>query len=125
VGAALRILDDDLGSGTIYAYDRDAGRIVAFAKDDGAYQGQYRLANGDAAWGAMRAFYLVPGAGSAPPTVIWIGAGNVGMATLVAVPDTITGTVAPSPSPSVGPSVSPKPTARPTHRPTPRPTKKP
>jgi hypothetical protein len=118
VGAALRILDDDLGSGTLYAYDRDAGRIVAFAKDGGAVQGQYRLANGDTAWAAMRAFYLVPGgAGSPVPTVFWIGPGGVGMAPLVAVPDTITGTVAPSPSPSGGPSASPTATPRATKKP--------
>lgn len=121
VGAALRILDDDLGSGNLYAYDRDGSRIVAFAKDDGAYQGQYRLANGDLAWAGMRAFYLVPGAASAPPSVVWIGSGTVGIAPLVAVPDTITGTVAPSPSPSAGPSASPK--ASP--KPPPGPTKKP
>jgi hypothetical protein len=124
-GAALRILDDDLGSGTLYAYDRDSGRIVAFSKDDGKYQAQYRLANGDASWGSLRAFYLVPGTGSAPPSVVWIGSGAVGIAPLVAVPDTITGTVAPSASPSTSPSPSPKVTPRPTKKPTPRPTKKP
>ena len=60
-GTALRILDDDLGSGTLYAYDRDAARIVAFNKDNGDYQVQYRLANGDASWGGMRG--LLPRAG--------------------------------------------------------------
>ncbi|HEX7471583.1 MAG TPA: hypothetical protein VF323_00745, partial [Candidatus Limnocylindrales bacterium] len=124
-GAALRILDDDLGSGTLYAYDRTAGRIVAFAKDSGGYQVQYRLANGDATWGGLRSFYLVPGAGTAPPSVVWIGQGNVGIAALVAVPDTITGTVAPSPSPSASPSGNPKPTVKPKPKVTPRPTKKP
>ena len=60
-GAALRILDDDLGSGTLYAYDRDSGRIVAFSKDDGKYLAQYRLANGDPVVG--RPARLLPGPG--------------------------------------------------------------
>jgi hypothetical protein len=121
-GAALRILDDDLGSGTIYAYDHDSGRIVAFGKDEGKYQVQYRLANGDASWGSLRGFYILPGGGAAPPSVVWIGTGGIGIAPLVAVPDTITGTVA-SPSPSASPPASPKVTPRPTKKPTP--TKKP
>ena len=123
-GSALRVLDDEQGSGTIYAFDRDNGRIVAFSKDDGKYQVQYRLANGDASWGGMRAFYLLPGTASAPPSVVWIGAGAVGIAPLVAVPDTITGTVAPSASPSTSPSPSPKATPKPPKK-TPKPTKKP
>ncbi len=122
-GAAQRILDDDLGSGTIYAYDRDSARIVAFSKDDGKYQGQYRLANGDASWGNLRAFYIIPGTASAPPSVVWIGSAGVGIAPLLTVPDTITGTVAPSASPSASPSPSPKVTPRPTKKP--KPTKKP
>jgi hypothetical protein len=122
-GATARILTDDLGSGTLYAFDRDASRIVAFSKDDGKYQGQYRLANGDASWGSMRGFYLLPGGGSGPPTIVWVGMGKVGIAPLVAVPDSTIGTVAPSPSPSASPSASPKPTARPTAKP--KPTKKP
>ena len=48
-GSTLRILDDDQGTGTIYAYDRDNSRIVAFSKEvtPNNYQTQYRLANGD------------------------------------------------------------------------------
>ena len=122
-GTSARIVSDDLGSGTLYAYDRDFGRIVAFNKDDGKYRGQYRLANGDASWGSMRGFYLLPGVGSGPPTVVWIGAGKVGLAPLVAVPDTTIGTVAPSPSPSASPSASPKP--KPPASLKPKPTKKP
>ncbi len=105
-----RIEDDDQGSGSIYAFDRDFARVVSFAKDDGKYQAQYRLANGDPAWGDLRAFYLVPGTGAAPPSVVWIAAGSVGVAPLTAVPDTITGTEA-SPSPSK------RPKSTPTHRP--------
>ena len=54
-GTSAQILDDDLGSGTLYAYDSDAARIVAFSKNDGSYQQQYRLASGDTSWAGLRA----------------------------------------------------------------------
>ena len=125
-GVSARIVNDDLGSGTLYAYDSANARIVAFAKDiGGAYEGQYRLANGDPGWASMRGFYLLPGVGSGPPSVVWIGPGNVGIAPLIAVPDTTIGTVAPSPSPSASPTASPKATVKPKPTTKPKPTKKP
>ncbi|HYC07738.1 MAG TPA: hypothetical protein VEG29_07415 [Candidatus Binatia bacterium] len=124
---------DDRGTGIIYAYDATNARIVTWDKtpgDDGSgkYEKQYRLANGDPGWGDLRSFYVVPGTASQPPEVVWVDARTVGVASLVAVTETVAGgstSASPGPSSSASPSGSAKPTARPTAKPKPKPTKKP
>lgn len=92
------------GQGFLYAFDDEHDRVVAFEKGDGAYIEQYRLVARDDGWSDLRGFYVVPGADGAPDSLVWIEAGRLRSAPLVAV-----GTRPPSPSPSPSPSPEPSP----------------
>jgi hypothetical protein len=105
---------DPKDSGQLYAYDAAGGRIIAYDKNGGAFVKQYRLANGDPSWRAVRGFYVVPGTTSTPPSIVWIDGQRVGISPLVAVPETVPGV---SPSPGASAPSSPKP-AKPTPKPT-------
>ena len=102
----------------IYAYDAANGRIVAYDKDSGNYETQFRLANGDPGWGDLRGFYVLPGTQSAPPTVVWIDGNRLSTAPLTPVVEIVPGEA----SPSIHPSPSPKqsPSAKPRRTPKPR-----
>jgi hypothetical protein len=63
----------DRRTGTIYGYDRDHQRVVALSKVNGAFIGQYRLANAAKGWSDMRGFYVQPGIDGEPDTLVWLG----------------------------------------------------
>jgi hypothetical protein len=96
-------------TGWVYAYDKPNRRIVAIDKVDGSYRGQYRLAGGVDGWDDLRSFYVVPGVGDAPASVVWLSANGVYQAVLEEAPDVAPATPAPSGSPagSAKPSTSP------------------
>jgi hypothetical protein len=122
---------DDRRTGLIYAYDSANGRIVSFDKapdnnGEGAFVQQFRLANADRGWFDLRSFYVIAATTTTPATVVWTSADGIGIAPLVAVPDTIPGdvstpSVSPAGSPSPSPSTKPKPTPRRTTKPKPTP----
>ena len=58
--------------GTIYAFDAANDRIVALSKVNGAFLGQYRLADGSDGWADMRDFYVEPGVEGQPDAIVWI-----------------------------------------------------
>jgi len=101
--------------GDLYGFDRPNARVIALAKSDGTYHGQYRLAGESPDWTDLRAMYVVPGAEGQPATLVWMSKDGVNQAILVAVPDTSS---AASPGPSSSPSGAPA-------KATPKPTKKP
>jgi hypothetical protein len=106
----------DKDQGDVYAYDKPNARILAFAKDDGSLQRQYRLSGDDPAWADVRGMYVVAGTGTEPATLVWIDKNRLMTAILEAVKAP---TASPSASSSPGASASPKATAKP------KPTKKP
>ncbi|HEV8403112.1 MAG TPA: hypothetical protein VGQ31_08765 [Candidatus Limnocylindrales bacterium] len=106
--------------GSIFGYDKPNARVVALSKTDGSYQEQYRLAGGAKGWSDLRGFYIIPGSGDGPATLVWLSKDGVNQAILVAVPDTAASS---SPSPSASASASLAPSSSPTKA-TPKPTKK-
>jgi hypothetical protein len=101
----------DRREGNLYAFDATNQRVVAFLKATGAFVAQYRLAGSSPAWADLRGWYVEPGVGDQPDTLIWI--------TATAIHETILEplTVAPGASPeasgSPAPSASPRPTKKP------------
>lgn len=61
----------DRRTGQIYAFDAANDRVVSFLKTDGTFVSQFRLAN-SAGWADLRGWYVVPGVGDQPDTLIWI-----------------------------------------------------
>ena len=104
---------DAKSEGVMYAFDRGSDRIVAFAKANGKYVAQYRIAEGGPDWSDVRAFYVVNRAEGQAPLVYWIDADRIGAAVLQDA------STLPSPAPSGSPAASPdgsagpKPTATP------------
>jgi hypothetical protein len=96
--------------GRIYGFDAANERVVAFLKSDGTVQAQYRLAASSVAWADLRGWYVEPGVGDEPDTLIWI--------TATAVHETILEPLTTAPSASASPSASPE------ASPTPQPSKK-
>jgi hypothetical protein len=111
---------DPKDAGVLYVFDAANARVIAY--DKGKSQGdnnfivQYRLANGDAGWRNLRAFYVVPGAAGAPASIVWIDGQRVGISPLLAVVEATPGA---SPAPRASAPASPKPaTAKPSPKPT-------
>jgi hypothetical protein len=90
----------DKNKGRIYAYDPANARVLAWEEGDGAFVGQYRLAEGDA-WKDLRAMYVIPGVEEAPATLVWLSADGVHQTVLAAAKGDGT---APDASASPGPS---------------------
>ena len=70
--------------GTMYGYDPQNQRVVALSKVNGAYIGQYRLADGDTGWSDLRSWYVEPGLGGEPDALVWISKDTVHRAILEA-----------------------------------------
>jgi len=70
--------------GTIYGYDPKNQRVVALSKANGSYIAQYRLEGGDAGWGDLRDWYVEPGVGGEPDSLVWISKNTVHRAVLQA-----------------------------------------
>ncbi len=107
-------------TGSIYGYDKANRRIIALSKDSGAVQAQYRLESDDVGWSDLRGFYVLPGTGDIPDTVVWIDKNRLMSSLLEAVK---VPTASPSPSAGASPSATPKPTPKVTKKPkrTPKP----
>jgi hypothetical protein len=99
--------------GNIYGFDKPNSRVIALTKVDGTYVAQYRLAGGARDWSDLRAMYVIVGAGTEPPTLVWMNANGVYSSILTAVPD-VTPTASPAPSGSAAP---PKATPTPSKKP--------
>jgi hypothetical protein len=84
--------------GHLFAFDATNHRVVAFLKSDGSFVEQYRLASESTAWNDLRAWYVEPGVGDTPDTLIWITATAVHRTVLEPL------TTAPEPSGSLAPA---------------------
>jgi hypothetical protein len=71
--------------GTVYAFDPANARIVALSKVNGAFLGQYRLADGSEGWADMRDFYVEPTVEGQPDSIVWISENAVHRAVLQSV----------------------------------------
>jgi hypothetical protein len=91
----------DRRDGTVYAFDRENARILAFEKATGDFVAQYRLADGDDSWDGLLAMYALPGVDGAPDTLVWASEAGVHEVLLGSATDP-----AASPDPSGGPSPS-------------------
>ena len=60
--------------GTIYAFDAANNRLIALSKVNGAFLGQYRLADGSDGWADMRDFYVEASIEGQPDAIVWISA---------------------------------------------------
>jgi outer membrane protein assembly factor BamB len=95
-------------TGTLYAFDEENHRLVAFSKADGRYLAQYQLAGGASAWAGLKGMtVLVAPDETVAPTLWWISATGLQTVTLEAVPDGSGASPAPSASPSGQPSSAP------------------
>jgi hypothetical protein len=72
-------------AGAIYAFDGASDRIVALSQANGAFLGQYRLADGSDAWADMRDFYVERSIEGQPDAIVWISENAVHRAVLVSV----------------------------------------
>ncbi|HJW22395.1 MAG TPA: hypothetical protein VJ506_08205 [Candidatus Limnocylindrales bacterium] len=97
--------------GRVYGYDPANRRVIAYLKSDGSFVEQYRLGGGDTGWADLRSWYVEPGVGDQPDTLVWISAAAI-HATILEPPTT-------------APTASPGPTAAPTRAPSPRPSTRP
>ena len=73
--------------GTVYAFDPQSERVLAFGKGDGTFIEQYRIAGGGDDWSDLRSMYVLPGAEDQPATMIWMSKTGLGQVFLEAVPD--------------------------------------
>jgi hypothetical protein len=94
--------------GTVYAFDRENARILAFEKSNGDFVAQYRLPADDDSWEGLLAMYALPGLEEAPDTLVWLSETGVHQVVLQAAPEP-----GASPSPSADPDASPSADASP------------
>jgi hypothetical protein len=85
--------------------------VVALDKAKGTYIGQFRAAAGDTSLHDIRAWYIEPGVGDVPDTLVWITATDIHQARLASVVVTPGGSPAPSAAPSAGASGAASPPA--------------
>jgi hypothetical protein len=100
--------------GTFYAYDITNRRVVAFKKSDGSIVGQYIVPPTMNWFSHLTGMFVVPGAGTAPPTLYWTEGSNLMRAYLGPPGEAPSATASASPGPSLPGSNQPSvPTARP------------
>ena len=75
----------DRRAGTIYAFDAANDRLVALSQVNGAFLGQYRLADGSDAWSDMRDFYVEKSIEGKPDAIVWISEDAIHRAVLESV----------------------------------------
>ena len=91
--------------GTVYGLDPGHLRVIAFSKLNGTYLQQFRLAGGAEGWADLRGWYVEPGVGGEPDTLVWISKGAVHRAILEATTTAPAGSAGPGSSePSPGAS---------------------
>jgi hypothetical protein len=100
-------------TGRIYGYDPANERVVALGKVKGDYLAQYRLAGASTAFADLRGWYVEPGLGDIPDTLVWITADGLHRALLESA---TAPTASPSPAPSAAPATSPKVSPKPTKK---------
>ncbi len=114
------------GTGTLYAWDEQNHRVVAFAKSGGNYVAQYVAVAGGATWSDLQGIEVLPSFGAgAPSTMWWVSSTALYTSTLVDVAPSPSASPSPSPSPSAKPTKSPKATAKPKASAKPRATTRP
>src|SRR5450759_479353 len=106
--------------GTFYAYDGPSRRVVAFKKSDGTIVGQYIVPPTMNWFSALTGMSVVPGVGTASPTLYWTEGSNLMRAYLGPPGEAPTASSSPSANPNSsqsGPIKSNVPTARPSATP--------
>ncbi|HYL40074.1 MAG TPA: hypothetical protein VET90_02085, partial [Candidatus Binatus sp.] len=95
--------------GRVYGYDPANQRVIAFLKSDGSFVEQYRLAAGSPqpGWSDLRDWYVLPGVGDQPDTLVWISATEI-HETILEAPTSAPGG-SPGPSGAAGPSGTTRP----------------
>ena len=118
------------GTGTLFTWDVQNHRVVAFSKNGGKYIAQYVAVAGGVTWADLQDIEVLPTLGAdVPNTMWWVSSNGFYTSTLVDAQPTPTPSpsvsASPAPSGSAKPGKSPKPTAKPTTKPrasaTPRP----
>ena len=66
-----------IDQGTFYAYDGPNRRVVAFKKSDGSIVGQYIVPTTTNWFSALTGMFVVPGVGTASPTLYWTEGSNL------------------------------------------------
>jgi hypothetical protein len=89
-------------TGHLYGFDATNQRVVSFLKADGTFVAQYRLADGSSGWSDLRSWFVQPGVGDQPDTLVWISATAVHTTVL----ESLTTGPGASPGASAGPSSS-------------------
>jgi len=106
------------GQGRLYVYDGLHQRILAFAKSDGSYQGQFIVETGSTGYIDMHGMAVVERTGGLAPVLVWATTDRIMASPLEPAPE-------PGVSPSPSASGSAKPTAKPTAKPKATPTRRP
>ncbi|HEU6439835.1 MAG TPA: hypothetical protein VFC12_05300 [Terriglobales bacterium] len=92
------------GVGTFYAYDSTNRRVVAFKKSDGTIVGQYIVPPTMNWFSALTGMFVVPGVGTASPTLYWTEGSNLMRAYLGPQGQAPTASASPSANPTSSPS---------------------
>ena len=102
------------GTGTLFTWDGQNHRIVAFSKNGGKYVAQYVAVSGGVTWSDLQDFEIPPSLGTdVPNTMWWVSSNAFYTSTLVDAQPT------PAPSPSISPSPAPSGSAKPGKSPKP------
>ncbi len=96
--------------GRIYGYDPKNRRVIALSKVRGTYIEQYRMPAGDLSLDDVRAWYVEPGVGDIPDSLVWISGTELHRAILEPIASAPTGSGGPAAS---GAAVSGAPSAAP------------
>ncbi len=94
-------------SAPVYLLDGANLRLIAFDKESGQVQEQYRLAAGDENWSDLRGMYVALGRDAVGPTLVWNTAREIRFSRLTAVETPA------SPAPEASPAASPAPSTAP------------
>ena len=87
-------------------YDPANQRVVALSKVNGTYLQQFRLASADKGWADLRGWYVEPGVGGEPDSLVWIGKDAVHRVVLEATTSAPEGSGGPSGSGEASPGAS-------------------
>jgi hypothetical protein len=68
--------------GHLYGYDPQNHRVISLSKSRGGYEAQYRLPSPARGWYDIRDWYVEPGVGDAPDSIVWITSDSISRATL-------------------------------------------
>jgi hypothetical protein len=106
------------GQGRLWVWDSRHQRILAFAKADGSYQGQFIVETGSTGYFDLHGMAIVERTGGQSPVLVWATTDRIMASPLEPAPEP---GVSPSPSPSGSGKATPRPTVKPKATPTRRP----